>query len=224
MKSLKHDIVCKVLALLMLLLLAVAPAVAQTVVQQGKVITYGVVEEIGYTYLWEIYNDGNVNFATVPGNCPPAQASFVGSNTSSSVRIKWRRPGIFYYKVTVTDDKGCALNIKIGMVEVIEWLPTAVIVQPDPDWICEGESAELKVIFTGEAPFDFTYTDGLNKYTIKDINDNEYIIKVSPTASSSYWVTEVYNENGTNIKPSDPVLLIVNKKPESSKIYQFSTK
>ena len=203
----------------LLLLLALAPAKAQMSVYQGETTTLTVVEVPGQTYEWEIYDDGTVNFAAVPGNCPVASANFVGSNTGASVDVQWFKPGIYFYKVTARDAAGCTMNLKIGKVEVKESSPTAIIIQPDPDWICEGETAILEIKISGKGPWDLTYTDGINSWTIKGINNPDYQLRVSPKAPSSYWVTQVINANGTNTKPSEAVWVIVYPKPVSSKIY-----
>ena len=107
------------LVVLQLLLLALAPARAQTVVSQGKVTTLAVVQVPGHTYEWELYNDATINFATVAGNCPVTSATFTGSHLGSSVQVMWLIPGIYFYKVTARDALGCTMNLKVGMIRVI---------------------------------------------------------------------------------------------------------
>jgi hypothetical protein len=194
---------------------------AVTVVYQGETTPLTVVEVAGHTYSWELYDDGTVNFATVPGNCPVTSANFVGSNSGASVNVKWMKAGIYFFKVTALDAAGCAMNFKIGMLEVKEAKPTAVITPPIPDYICNGETASLEIIFTGEGPWDITYTDGTNFRTVTGITESPYLLKVSPNVPTMYRVTEVKNVNGTNTEPSDAVWLIVNPKPVSSKIYLY---
>ena len=101
------------------MLLSLAPAMAQTVVYQGTTTSLSVVQVAGDSYVWEIYSDPNVNFAAVPGNCPPTSANFVGGNTGTSVVIEWLQPGIYFYKVTARDAALCTMNFKIGMFKVI---------------------------------------------------------------------------------------------------------
>ena len=108
-----------VLVVLLPILLALAPARAQTVVPQGSSNTLVVVAVPGDSYSWEIYNDPSVNFATVPGNCPATAATFVGANTGPSVVVQWLQPGIYFYKVTARDATLCTMNFKIGMFKVI---------------------------------------------------------------------------------------------------------
>jgi len=107
------------LVVLQLLLLALAPARAQTIVSQGKITTLAVVQVPGHTYDWELYNDATINFATVAGNCPVTSATFSGSHLGSSVQVIWLMPGIYFYKVTARNALGCTMNLKIGMIRVI---------------------------------------------------------------------------------------------------------
>lgn len=210
----------RTLAVLLLLLLALAPAMAQNVVYQGETSTLAVQQEPGDTYLWELYDTVPVNFMTTPGNCPAASAIFVGGNTGASVKVQWLKPGIYFFKVIGLNITGCTNNIQIGKMEVKPSLPTAVLAQPVPDWICIGDVLQLKVNFTGAGPWDFTYTDGTTQKTFKNVSDSEFFFTVSPKVTTQYWITEVKNIFGTNSVPSAKITVVVNPKPESSKIYQ----
>ena len=109
-----------VIAVVLLLLLALAPAMAQNVVYTGQTTPLAV-EQTGFdTYKWELYNDGTVNFATEPGNCPTTMADFdpAGGNAGASVNVKWIEPGRYFFKVTGYDVAGCASNLKVGIIEV----------------------------------------------------------------------------------------------------------
>jgi hypothetical protein len=217
MNKLLYTTRCKAWALILPLLLAMAPAMAQTVVYVGETTPLSVVAVPGNTYLWELYSDGSVNFAVVPGNCPTSSAGFVGGNTGPNVNVKWLKSGIYFFKVTASD--GCTNNLKIGIVEVKEALPTATITPPDP--ICIGQTATLKINLTGTSPWEFTYSDGTNFLTITGITSNQYLLNVSPKTTTSYWITEVKDKNGTNMARSANVVLEVNPKPASSKIYLY---
>jgi len=209
------------LAVLLLLLLALAPAKAQNVVFQGETTTLGVINVPGETYSWELYSDGTVNFVTVPGNCPATSATFVGGNTGASVNVKWLQPGFYFFKVTAWNVSGCTNNIKIGMIEVKPSLPTAEILPPVPDFVCIGEQITLQVKLTGLSPWEFTYTDGTDFWTVKGVTDPVYNLMIKPIGSAQYWITEVKNASGTNPTPSAKVVVVVNPKPEISKIYQY---
>jgi len=209
----------KALAVILLLLLAVAPAMAQLIVFQGETSTLAVEQKPGETYEWELYSDATVDFAKTSGVKTSAPyATFVGSNNGASVQVKWLLPGIYFYKVTAWNITGCANNIKIGIVEVKPSLPTAVITPPNP--ICDGETASLEVILTGVGPWDITFSDWTNFWTVTGVTDPTYILRVNPSVPTWYWVTEITDTNGTNTVPSDKVLLEVKPRPVSSPIYQ----
>ena len=105
------------------------------------------------------------------------------------------------------------------MVTVGNPLPTATFTPPDP--ICTGESGLLSVVLTGTGPWNITYTDGVNTWTVTAISTTPYLLNVSPKTSTNYWITRVTDQNGTNSVPSSPITLQVNQKPSSSKIYLY---
>jgi hypothetical protein len=207
------------LAVLLLLLSAWAPVLAQNVVFQGQTTSLAVAQKSGDVYSWELYDDGTVNFATTPGNCPVTSAIFAGSNTGPIVNVTWLKKGIYFFKVTAYTASGCTNNIEVGIIEVKEPLPTAVITARDP--ICAGETSSMEVTLTGFGPWHLTYTDGTNIWTEPGIPGNKYILRVSPTVPTWYWVIKLTDLWGINNDPSNKVLLEVNPRPVSSKIYQY---
>jgi hypothetical protein len=54
--------------------------------------------------------------------------------------------------------------------------------------ICKGGSALLDVVFTGAAPYSFTYTDGTSNTTISNINTTTYQLEVTPPVSRNYSI------------------------------------
>lgn len=194
---------------------------AQLVVYQGDTSTLSVEQKAGDYYEWELYTDASVDFVKVPGNCPATSATFVGSNTGTSVMVKWLVPGIYLVKITAYDITGCTSNLEILKIEVKPALPTVELVQPEPDWICVGDKIDIKVKLTGTAPWEIIYTDGISSWTVSNITDEEYDLQVGPVSTSQYWVTSVKDFNGTSLLPSNRVIIVVIPKPEISKIYQY---
>jgi len=219
MIRLLHDIGRLALALILPLLMAMTPVMAQTVVYVGDTTPLAVVPVPGNTYQWELYNNGTVNFATTAGNCPVTSAAFTAGNTGTSVNVRWVKTGIYFFKVTAYDPTHCTNNLKIGMFTVGNPLPTATFTPPDP--ICTGESGLLSVALTGTGPWNITYTDGVNTWTVTAISTTPYLLNVSPKTSTNYWITQVTDQNGTNSVPSSSITLQVNQKPSSSKIYLY---
>ena len=191
------------MAVLLLMLLALAPAMAQNVVYQGQTSTLAVEQKPGDTYEWELYDNGTVNFATTPGNCPVTSANFVGGNIGTSVNVQWLKPGTYFFKVNARDVTGCTTNIKIGIMLVKEALPTVVIAPHDA--ICEGDIASLEITLTGKGPWKITITDGLTSRIVTGITDSPYMLAVKPNVPSWYWISEVTDQNGTNTKPSGKI-------------------
>ena len=198
---------------------------AQTVVYTGDITPLAVDSVSGNTYKWELYNDGTVNFATVPGNCPPASADFVGGNTGASVNVNWLKPGIYFFKVTASDIAGCATNFKIGMFEVK--IAVKAEITPPTAAVCEGAPVSLEITLSGTAPWSFTYqgTDinGLISppVTITGVTDNQYtlVINPGPTLTTDYQITKVSDINGENTAISNTVTQQVNPLPKPSTIY-----
>ena len=219
MGRLLHDIKGLAFAVILLMLMAMAPAVAQTVVYVGDTTPLSVVPVSGDTYQWELYSDGTVNFATTAGNCPVTSATFAGGSSGPNVQVNWLKTGTYFFKVTAYDPTHCTNNLKIGMIIVQAALPAATFAPPDP--ICKGEPGSLSVALTGKGPWNITYTDGVSSWTVTAISATPYVLTVSPKITTSYWITQVTDQNGTNTALSPSVTLQVNPQPASSKIYLY---
>jgi len=213
-----------VLAVLLPMLLALAPAMAQNVVYQGETTPLSVDQYPGDTYTWELFRDSTVNFATATPDCLPADADFVGGNTGATVNVEWKQPGIYFFRVTAKDITGCTTNIGVGSVKVIPSIPTAVLTI-SPSEVCIGEWAELLVTFTGTEPWNFKLEmKDVNGSTVKTYSgimaaNNPYKIPLNPVVTTLYTVIEVTDTHGKQIIPSNTVTLTVNPLPRSSRIY-----
>lgn len=209
------------LAVLLLLLLALAPAMVQNVMYTGDITPLAVDSVSGDTYKWELYDNGTGNFATKTDYCPTTSADFVGTSTGASVDVKWLKPGIYFFKVTASDIAGCAMNFKVGIIEV-KIAVKAEITPPDTAGVCIGLPVSLKVMLTGTAPWSFTYTDGTTNWEVNGVTDvqNPYIIILDPkpAKTTDYWISKVSDINGTNTEPSNTVTQRINPLPDPSKI------
>lgn len=219
----KPGYIIRLIIAAVLLLLAIAPAMAQTnTVCAGQTSTLSVVEVPGDTYTWELYNDvTGINFAVKDGNILPEEAFFVGGdNQGPSVDVTWLKPGTYFFKVTAVRE-GCTDNLKVGMMIVLE-KPVAEL-SLNPTEVCVGNAATLTVAFTGTGPWNFVLEadDGINKSitTYENLNDNPYSFDVNPVVKTTYRVISVTNANCPNADPSNSVTLIVNPLPRPSPIY-----
>lgn len=212
------------LAVILLMLLALAPAMAQNVVYQGDTTTFVVDQKTGDTYTWELYSDSTVNFAQVPGDSSPVYAEFVGGANGPSVNVEWKEPGTYFFKVTA--NSSCTNNLKIGKIKVIEAMPKAVL-EVNPEEICEDEWAELVVKFSARGPWRMKLEtkDLINgTTTFKDYDpieeaDNPLRIPVGPKTTTQYTVVEVSNKFGVQTIPSNLVILTVHPLPQKTPIY-----
>ncbi len=212
------------------LLLALAPALAQTnIVNVGQTTELSVIEMLGDTYNWELYNDvSGVNFVTVPGNCQPTEAFFEGGITTGPiVHVTWLSPGTYFYKVT-SRKPGCSMNLKAGKIIVQQWLPTATL-SLEPPQICLGQGTSLSIHLTGTAPWSITYritgpNGGIQNITVSNITTGELLIPFIPPAAGiySFMVISVSDAFATNSTSSNSVSLTVTPKPGSSHIYQYN--
>ena len=228
MIRLKH-IIFRLLLVAIPVLLAMAPAVAQTDnLFVGQTVELSVVEIPGDTYTWELYNEiSGVDFATDSGNCPQSGAVFKGGiNTGPVVHITLLNTGTYFYKVTA-QRSGCTNNLKVGKITVVHPLPT-VTLSLGQATVCTGQSPGLEVGFTGTAPFNITYRitkpDAITQdITINNLTGNPSIIPFTPSSSGTYKfevlsVTDAYTTNTTQ---SNTVTVTVNAKPGGSRIYKY---
>ncbi|MBS1921398.1 MAG: gliding motility-associated C-terminal domain-containing protein, partial [Bacteroidetes bacterium] len=111
--------------------------------------------------------------------------------------------GTFYIKASNT--AGCSVikQIKVG----INTAPTAILSEGGS--ICAGSTTQLIVTFTGNAPFQFTYTDGTNNYSVSNISTSSYQLNVSPTGNTTYTITSVSDATCTNRSASSSSAITV---------------
>lgn len=227
MKRLLHNIIFRLVLALVPVTLALTEVRAQADTVCAGETSYWMVENVpGDSYVWELYNDvTGINFATDPGNCPPAEAYFTAGNTGDSVEIMWLVPGTYFIKVTATNE--CPTNnIKIGKIIVRGCLSYATF-QP-PAEVCEGDTAYLTMDITGGiGPWVVTYTDGITTWVTDTIYSSPYTFPLIPTPTTpgpyDYWITSVINGYGmNNTTPTDPVTLTVKPLPNTSPIYRYT--
>jgi hypothetical protein len=131
------------LAVLLLMLLALAPAMAQNNADKTEntattlnpngandTLPYVVANKGGITvmavdsvdldsYGWELYNDSTLNFAVAKGVDTSNFAEFVGGRVGHKVKVKWKETGLYFYRVTTYNVTGCTMNLKVGIIKVV---------------------------------------------------------------------------------------------------------
>ncbi len=229
MKLISHISRYLALAVLLHLLLALAPAMAQTTVRVGETSTLSVQQQGNDTYMWTLYDDPTVDFAVTPGTTVQPYAEFTSDTNKPSVSVLWKIPGTYFFKVNATDITGCANNLRVGIIQVISNL-TATMTSTT---VCVGEAASITVELTGTAPWSFTYTakvlstGATSTNTVTGILASPYELNIvpNPKTTTEYTITSITDKWGTNNypAPAEPPKVIqeVTPKPNSSEIYKY---
>ena len=217
-KNVSHISRYLALAVLLHLLLALAPAMAQTTVRVGETSTLSVQQQGNDTYMWTLYDDPTVDFAQTPGTTVQPYAEFTSDTNSPSVSVLWKIPGTYFFKVNATDITGCTNNLRVGIIQVISTLTATIEASPA---VCAGETVTLTVTLEGTPPWEYTYTDGTNSWTVTNVLTSPSVITLTPgpVITTDYWITSVKDSYGTNTTPSEKATQQINPLPAPSTIY-----
>ncbi len=71
------------------------------------------------------------------------------------------------------------------------------------DVICNGETAEIPMTFTGTPPFQIWFTDGVSTWSVSGITNINHTLYVTPTVTTAYWPTGVTDASGCVADTSD---------------------
>ncbi len=99
---------------------------------------------------------------------------------------------VSYSLISVTD-ANCSGNVLGTATITVNELPTAVISQNSA--ICVGQSTTFQVVFTGTAPFAFTYTDGIQIFGPVITFNNPAWVQVTPQSSVTYTLVSITDAN-----------------------------
>ncbi len=228
MKRSIYHIIRLALAILPVLLTVASATAQMRTVYQGETTELSIIQEGNDTYTWELYNDPNVNFATVDGNALPDEAEFVGSNTGAMVNVRWLKAGVYFYRVLAVDEEGCTNNLKVGRLQVLEDPPTAEMILFENE-ICISDPAIITVTLTGHPAWSFVLEaigedDVIETKEYKNIGEEDspytYEIHVSPYQTTTYRIIKLKDRYGENLEASDTIQLTVHPIPVNSRIYQ----
>ena len=229
MKRLIQYMVYRTLGIL-LVLLAVAPAMAQKPVPHIEIpqcysYTFAVDEWPGDRYTWDLYRDSTVNFATEKGDVDPAAYFENQMYEGSTVTVNWLDTGRYFLRVMVYDEANCTNNLMVFSINVTPNPPTLVF---EGDSVCEDEVTYLKVVFTGMAPWEASYTYTYDNQSMvlnmAGETDEEFILPLSvlPVGVHEYWVMEVTDQCTVNSYPvpnPEKAQVVIFPRPVSKKIY-----
>jgi hypothetical protein len=213
---------------ILLVVLAVAPAMAQKPVQtipvsQCDVLELSVQEFTGDRYTWDIYSDSVANFAQADGDLDRITYFEGGMYEGSTVRVHGIEEGIYFVRVMVWDEVNCTNNLLVFRLDVEESMPT-VDVEANP--FCYGDYNEVRIILTGRGPWELTYAwDETTNTEIVSLNGNVdpiyYIpIPVMAPGKHSFWVMSVKDECTVNtFEVPIEKEIIIHARPKTTRIY-----
>lgn len=140
----------------------------------------------------------NITFEDQGAGIPPFtyEWEFEGGNpvtsTSQQPEVNFPEAGVYDVTLTLRNDYGENTLTKSGYISVTE--PAAEI--SGDNVIPEGGAAFLQVEFSGPSPWDFTYNNGTESFTVTDVTSNPYFFSVSPEETTTYTLEEVKNSEG----------------------------
>jgi len=116
-----------------------------------------------------------------------------------------------YTIVNVTDATGCT-NTGSGSAFVTYYIrPTGTITGGGE--ICRGGSSVITIVFTGTAPYTFTYNDGTSNFTVPNYANSVYNLVVSPTTTSTFTLVSLIDGHSCNGTVSGSAVITVNNPP-----------
>jgi gliding motility-associated-like protein len=118
------------------------------------------------------------------------------------------------YNLTTVTGSGCA-GTPAGVVDItVNSIPDASVALSGGSEICDGESSEITLSFTGEAPFTYSYTDGSTTYGPFTTSNGIEIIPVSPGSTVNYSLVSFTDDNCTGTM-NGTAQVIVHPLPEA---------
>ncbi|MBX2898529.1 MAG: gliding motility-associated C-terminal domain-containing protein [Cyclobacteriaceae bacterium] len=168
---------------------------------QGDVITPPFVTTPGgsSTYTW--YADAGLSSTLTTGTNPTLiQLGFSSAAAGSTT-------------VFVTETiSGCA-SAATPVTLIVHALPTATLAGSGS--ICNGQSTNLTITFTGAGPWNYQYTDGVTTFSATTAT-SPATIAVNPVATTNYSLVAVSDVNCTGTVGAAPVTITVDNPPANS--------
>ncbi len=120
-----------------------------------------------------------------------------------------------------TIDNALCANSNFDEVDITtNVLPTASI--SGTTEICNGNSTTLTVVFTGTAPYTYSYSNGVTTFGPFTTSNTTENITVAPTATRTYTITAIDDSNcpGT---PSGSAVVTVTQAPPANSVFIVSS-
>jgi len=196
-------------------------------VTQCDTLTLAVDEMPGDEYTWDIYSDGESDFAITQGDMTSAVYFENGDYRDvSSVRVINLPVGEYFVKVMAWDEVQCTNNLMVFRMEVVEPPPPIVY----GDSVCVDEPVNVRVVFSGTGPWDIAYGYGDDENAVNfigDITEPDYTISILdplPEGETKFWIMEVVDGCGfareyTKEEGQPGTGIVIYPKPAKQPIY-----
>ncbi len=159
----------------------------QTLCANGTNATFSVEASGAATtssYQWQFRTSPSGSWSTVSNG-----SGYSGATTSTLSISNPTTYNGYQYRVVVTGGTGCGTATSTEATLTARPSPTAVFATTT---YCGISNRNLEITLTGSAPWSITYTtNGLSPTTITDITSSPYYLEVTPTATSTYALTNV---------------------------------
>lgn len=132
--------------------------------------------------------------ADVHGGTPPY--TYEWNTGESSSHLSGLSAGS--YTLTVADANNCVAIRSFTIEDVYDSKELLASLQAEETLVCKGSSTAITVSFTGEGPYNFTYSDGQAEHSITT-SANPYLLEVAPEKSTTYRLLSVSNSCGEGI-------------------------
>lgn len=132
------------------------------------------------------------SFTWTDGTTP---STITGINATPYILFVTPTQNTTYALINVSSPWCTATNVGGNAIVNIQALPQAQI--SGSGTVCSGQTVTLSVQFTGQAPWNITWTDGTSSTTQMNVSQNPYLIVVSPVSSRTYNITSVSNLCGS---------------------------
>ncbi len=112
------------------------------------------------------------------------------------------------YTITATGPGATACQSNPKIMSVLAAPKLNGLFQNDSTWLCTGSKDFLQIALEGQAPFNFTYTDGSSNFTLTKAG-NFKSIQIQPTASTTYKLVSITDNLGCSAPLTSQVVYTV---------------
>ena len=135
---------------------------------------------------------GQVQFTDLTNNGPTAwnwtfQGGVPATSNLQNPVVSYPNPGVYDVRLIVTNPFGTDTLTQSAYVTAA--FPTAIL--SGGSTILAGYSSTLQVNFTGNPPWDFSYTDGNSTFNVTGVGQSPYYLVVSPAVTTTYSLASV---------------------------------